>query len=985
MHRLAAALLVLSSLAGCSWLEDEAKNQARRQAADSPPSDPPPALAARVAVSSVQPPTGFVEGGDAVEVLGIGFGPGATVTFDDLPATDVVVVSDTGLRCTTPAHGLGRARVVVSVPDAGWGAADGAFSYVERVTVTAASPGRGPTAGGTRVSLEGQGFVVGTEVRFGGARSPKLVLVDARHLEAVAPPLPRGRYPITVANVNGQASLADAFTPFERVHVAAVEPFVVPLVGGATLTVSGAGFVAGTQLFVGGVAAAATPSAGEDTLTAAAPTFAAGTAEGPVDVSAGNDNGSHTLRGAAVLVDETDTTPRVVGLFPPASLLAGGLVRVVGVGFGAGPARVAFGAADGACTSAGDFELRCTVPPASVGAVDVKVTAGAVDVTLPRAVTYVDLRVLGVSPAEGAVAGGTYVVVTGTGFLADSRVSFGGHAASDVVPVGPEALVVHTPAGSAGAADVTVETLGVAVTAPAAFTYYDPYDATYITAGGPIAGAVDVTVVDSTTRARIPDAFVMLGSAPDPLRPWAAGFTDAQGQVTLSGPGLAGPVDVHAAKVGHGGMSYVAVDARRVRLALTAVPPVLDPLPECPTPDDGSGSGGSGGSGSGGSGGGTDKPPDHRALVRGHVYRTKDLFNGGTDTVVVTTSRVAQGVALPDPGPAATLVSQGAYELYTRIGNLVVVALSGTPGATTGVDPTAMGFRPFVYTEASSGRVCKVAAACDLDEQCVRAAATDAEGICRRVYDDIDVVIDTPIDRQLEIDVLGSTVELPATADYTPPRYVYGSMWLDLGSQGFWSLDSFSEQGSPTLSVTVPRSLPAVLEYPLELQVQVYGSSGNGEYSWSITPSFRVADLTAPVRVGPLLRVPHERAPTSGSPADRPLRIDLEFLPADSPAPWATLTTHSLEASQPVCNHPTYGPQRATFTRWRVYARGDAGAAALPTLPPQLAGAELSPGDYSWTISALWASGMRYDHLDTTALHGYWELRSSRTTKLTLR
>jgi hypothetical protein len=367
------------------------------------------------------------------------------------------------------------------------------------------------------------------------------------------------------------------------------------------------------------------------------------------------------------------------------------------------------------------------------------------------------------------------------------------------------------------------------------------------------------------------------------------------------------------------------------------------------------------------------------------VYRSKDLFNDGTDAVVVTTSHVVQGVPLPEPGPAATLVSQGRYELYTRIGDMVVIALSGTAKAGGGVDARAMGFRPFVYTDASSGRACKAAADCDTDESCIRALEGDAEGICRRVYDDVDVLIDTPIDRQLDLELQGSTVALPATPGYTPPQSVYASMWLDLGSQGFWSLGSFSEQGSPVMTVTVPRELPAVLDYPLTVQVQVYGSSGTGDYSWSITPALRITDLTRPVQIGPLLRVPHELAPVATIPADRPLRISLEQLPADSTAPSPTLLTHSLQASQPVCNHPTYGTQRATFTRWRVYTRGDADAVALPTLPAELAGADLSAGDYSWTINGIYASGMRYDHLDTSALYSYWELQSSRTTKLTLR
>ncbi len=64
--------------------------------------------------------------------------------------------------------------------------------------------------------------------------------------------------------------------------------------------------------------------------------------------------------------------------------------------------------------------------------------------------------VTGVSPNSGPTAGGTVVSITGTGFNCVSGVSFGGTPATGVTTVSPTQITATSPAGSAGAVDVTV-------------------------------------------------------------------------------------------------------------------------------------------------------------------------------------------------------------------------------------------------------------------------------------------------------------------------------------------------------------------------------------------------------------------------------------------------------------------------------------------------------------------------------------------------
>lgn len=69
-------------------------------------------------VTSITPATGVAAGGTAVTIVGTGLAGVEGVTFGGAAATNVAVVSDTRVTCTTPAHAAGAVNVVVQ-DDAG--------------------------------------------------------------------------------------------------------------------------------------------------------------------------------------------------------------------------------------------------------------------------------------------------------------------------------------------------------------------------------------------------------------------------------------------------------------------------------------------------------------------------------------------------------------------------------------------------------------------------------------------------------------------------------------------------------------------------------------------------------------------------------------------------------------------------------------------------------------------------------------------------
>ena len=70
-------------------------------------------------ITSITPPTDFTNGGTAITIAGTNFEAGATVTFDGIPASNVIVVSGSQITAVTPAHSVGTATVVVKNTDGG--------------------------------------------------------------------------------------------------------------------------------------------------------------------------------------------------------------------------------------------------------------------------------------------------------------------------------------------------------------------------------------------------------------------------------------------------------------------------------------------------------------------------------------------------------------------------------------------------------------------------------------------------------------------------------------------------------------------------------------------------------------------------------------------------------------------------------------------------------------------------------------------------
>jgi hypothetical protein len=153
--------------------------------------------------------SGPTAGGNTITLSGTGLSTASSVDFGANSATPTVV-SDSLISVTVPA-GSGAGSVGVTVHTTG-GVSNGlSYAYVDGPTATSATPGSGPTSGGTGVTVAGTALATTSGVTVGGVVASFSVINDTT-LSVVTPPGTAGPADIVVATTGGSATLTGGFT-----------------------------------------------------------------------------------------------------------------------------------------------------------------------------------------------------------------------------------------------------------------------------------------------------------------------------------------------------------------------------------------------------------------------------------------------------------------------------------------------------------------------------------------------------------------------------------------------------------------------------------------------------------------------------------------------------------------------------------------------------------------------------------------------------
>ncbi len=344
--------------------------------------------------------------------------------------------------------------------------------------LSSVTPPSGPLSGGTTVTLTGAGFLGGwTGVYFGGVAAASVSVVSDGQITCSAPAgLAIGSVSVVVDKPAGQAVLSPGFTyTASGPTVSAVAPSSGPLSGGTVVTLTGAGFLGGwTGVYFGGVPAAAVNVVSNTQITCTAP---AGLSIGSVPVVVDKPAGQGILSPGFTY---SASGPTLSVVAPSSGPLSGGTaVTLTGAGFQGGFTGVYFGGVAAAAVSVvSNTQITCTAPAGlTIGTVPVVVDKPAGQAILSSGFTYTAAGpvLLSVSPSSGSSSGGTFVILTGTGFAGGwTGVYFGGQPATSVTVVSTSTLTCVTPAGTAGTVSVVVDKpAGQGILAPG-FTYTQP-------------------------------------------------------------------------------------------------------------------------------------------------------------------------------------------------------------------------------------------------------------------------------------------------------------------------------------------------------------------------------------------------------------------------------------------------------------------------------------------------------------------------------
>ena len=342
--------------------------------------------------------------------------------------------------------------------DGGVALYEGAFTYLESLSVTGIEPAVGPTDGGLPATVHGTGFDVRTRFVVGEREAQDVRILGPRTAEIIVPPADTRGAVDVLATGSGFARLADAFEYRERPRLDALLPRVGSTRGGETLRIDGRGIREGC-LLVFGAGTATVERTASGWLFVESPGGSPGAAD--VAVDCGESGFSYHLD--AFTFVSADTTPELMLVSPNIGFTRGGdLVTLSGAALD-GVSSVRFGSEDAGIIEQSSFGVTVLAPAGAAGAVDVVAHTADEELRLVDAFIYVDAPAFdSASPDTGALDGGWTSTLLGLGLdsVDELRVD---ERALEITAADSGTITFTTNAGAAGRADLMASVAGLDV------------------------------------------------------------------------------------------------------------------------------------------------------------------------------------------------------------------------------------------------------------------------------------------------------------------------------------------------------------------------------------------------------------------------------------------------------------------------------------------------------------------------------------------
>ncbi len=175
------------------------------------PTRAPAPMATVPSVTSATPNTGPTSGGTSVVIAGSNLAGATAVMFGGTNATNFTVNNSTKITATAPAHSAGAVTVAVTT-GGGTGSKSSAYIYIAPPTVTGVSPGSGPIAGGTSVTISGTNLTGATVVTFDSFAATNITVVNATTITATTPADVAGPADVAVTTAGGTGTRTAGYT-----------------------------------------------------------------------------------------------------------------------------------------------------------------------------------------------------------------------------------------------------------------------------------------------------------------------------------------------------------------------------------------------------------------------------------------------------------------------------------------------------------------------------------------------------------------------------------------------------------------------------------------------------------------------------------------------------------------------------------------------------------------------------------------------------
>ena len=335
------------------------------------------------------------------------------------------------------------------------------------VVVYGVSPSLGDPKGSTVVQIQGEYFLPGCRVFFGGVEASEVHVASHSLMTAFTPPGPRGYVDVKVVRPDGKHGvLRDGFR-YSTLGVSKITPESGSMTGGTPVQIEGFGFQLGAQAQI--------DSKPLINVFVIPPALIRGTTPpgmpGTADVSVTNPDGEQDVLSSAFIYVPPPEIEEVSPTFIPLS--GGGDIQIKGSGFQQTPTVQIGGVSAPQVVFLSPYELNIRTPQVfAIGPQDVSVInpdgqramlSDGVTILAPPKIRYIE-------PTSGGLGGDTKIMIVGeptvevqgrsypTRFVEGVDVLIGG---VEVFPVtvtveSDHIIMLRTPPNTPGAKDVTI-------------------------------------------------------------------------------------------------------------------------------------------------------------------------------------------------------------------------------------------------------------------------------------------------------------------------------------------------------------------------------------------------------------------------------------------------------------------------------------------------------------------------------------------------